>query len=152
MLPDNTCTEYQNVLSFIISWLIQHFGAWFKALIFREFFNLLTNSKQNQNFNWQGHQFYHFLWFSVRLVWQCKNNTTCYPIKKKKKCIWLFSQEFHCFCLSSFPVSTGNCIPTQCPGNLNDFCGSNGDNYLSNRVTDVMIYETGKHCFLLHFS
>uniref|UniRef100_K1QES4 Uncharacterized protein n=1 Tax=Magallana gigas TaxID=29159 RepID=K1QES4_MAGGI len=61
----------------------------------------------------------------------------------ESKCQTLFAlSEFHCFCLSNFPVSTGNCIPTYCPGNLNDFCGSNGDNYLSNGVTDVMIYET----------
>lgn len=45
----------------------------------------------------------------------------------------------------------GNCILIYCFGNLNDFCGSNGDNYLSNGVIDVMIYEIGKKCFFYNF-
>lgn len=53
-------------------------------------------------------------------------------------------KEFHCFCLSRTPVSSGSCIPTYCPGDLNDFCGSKGSNYRSGLVTDVMVYTIGK--------
>lgn len=116
----------------------------------KEFFDSLTNSKQNQNFN-RDTKFTLFMGFSKTGFDNAKIMIHVIQSRKKEKIyrlllarIWLFSQEFHCFCMSNFPVSMGNCIPTYCPGNLNDFCGSNGDNYLSNGVTDVMIYETGK--------
>lgn len=118
----------------------------------KEFFDSLTNSKQNQNFN-RGTKFTLFMVFCKTGFDNAKIMIHVIQSRKKEKIyrlllarIWLFSQEFHCFCMSNFPVSMGNCIPTYCPGNLNDFCGSNGDNYLSNGVTDVMIYETGKKC------